>query len=59
MKRQNDKRTEAIMCLLKRQNDIMNRQYNDKIRDRMCLMKRQNESKLYNNLKRQEKDKTE
>lgn len=47
------------MCLLKRQNDIMNRGYNDKIRDRMCLMKRQNESKLYNNLKRQEKEKTE
>ena len=47
------------MCLLKRQNDIMNRGYNDKIRARMCLMKRQNESKLYNNLKRQEKEKTE
>ena len=59
MKRQNDKRTEAIMCLLKRQNDIMNRGYNNKIRVSMCLMKRQNESKLYNNLKRQEKDKTE
>ena len=47
--RQNDKRTECIMtketgarmCLLKRQNDIMDRGYNDKIRDSMYLMKRQ------------------
>ena len=30
------------MCLMKRQNDIMNRDYNDKRKDRMCLMKRQN-----------------
>ena len=27
---------------MKRQNDIMNRDYNDKRKDRMCLMKRQN-----------------
>ena len=33
------------MCLLKRQNDIMNREYNDKIRDRMCLMSRQNDKR--------------
>lgn len=47
------------MCLMKRQNDIMNREYNDKTRDSMCLMKRQNESKQYHNLNRQEKEKTE
>ena len=47
------------MCLLKRHNDIMNEGYNDKISVSMRLMKRQNESKLYNNLKRQEKEKTE
>ena len=40
------------MCLMKRQNDIMNREYNDKTRDSMCLMKRQNESKQYHNLNR-------
>ena len=48
-RRHNDKRTEGIMtketgarmCLLKKQNDIMNRGYNDKIKDSMCLMKRQ------------------
>ena len=47
------------MCLLKRQNDIMSKWDNDKIRAVMCLLKRQNESKLYNNLNRQEKEKTE
>jgi len=38
------------MCLLKRQNDIMNKRYNDKIRDSMCSMKRQNDimNKRYN-----------
>ena len=38
------------MCLLKRQNDIMNKEYNDKIRAVMCLMKRQNDiiNKGYN-----------
>ncbi len=38
------------MCLMKRQNDIMNKRYNDKRKDRMCLMKRQNDimNKGYN-----------
>ena len=37
------KETGARMCLLKRQNDIMSKWDNDKIRDSMCLMKRQND----------------
>jgi len=38
------------MCLMKRQNDIMNKRYNDKRKDSMYLMKRQNDimNKGYN-----------